>query len=147
MPKTSTALLVAMLLCTLGLWGCTHQRNGANNAKIRELEARYSKLEEDYRVITSANDANRKKISLLETQRAELNQKVDELQTAVKERDELKKQLTTRTQERDGMHAQLVQFGKELQDLAGRIEAAAANAVRGAAVAALPTALPASHKP
>src|SRR5262245_13400093 len=128
MHKTGTALLAIMLVSSLSLWGCTHQKNGANNAKIRELELRYTKLEEDYRVIVAANENHRKKLVQLETQRNELAQKVEELEVAVKERDELKKQVAARTQERDSAQAQMMQFSKDLVALAGRIEAAANSA-------------------
>ncbi len=141
MHKTCTALLVAMLFSSLGLWGCTHQKNGANHTKIRELENRYAKLEEDYRVIQAVNDATRKKLDVLETQRNELAQKVEELQGVVKERDELQEKLASRTQERDAVQAQFRQFSKELQSLASRIETAAAAPFGNAL-----TVLPASRK-
>ena len=127
MPKASTALLVLMLVSSLSLWGCTHQKNGATNTKIRELEARHAKLEEDYRVVVSANESNRKKIANIEAQRAELAQQVEELKTIAQERDDLRKQLTSRTGERDNAQAQLVQFSKDLQALASRAEAAVAS--------------------
>ena len=135
MQKASTALLGIMVLSSLSLWGCTHQKNSATNTKIRELENRYGKLEEDYRVIVAANDVNRRKLTNLETQRAELIQKIEDLQVAVKERDELKIQLAGRTQElvnrtleRDAAYTNLMQFSRDLQTLAGRVEAAAAPA-------------------
>jgi len=124
MPKASTALLVLMLVSSLSLWGCTHQKNGATNTKIRDLEARHAKLEEDYRVVVAANESNRKKIANIEAQRAELAQQVEELKSVVLERDELKRQLTTRTGERDNAQAALLQFSKDLQALASRAEAA-----------------------
>jgi chromosome segregation ATPase len=127
MHKASAALLILMLLSSLSLWGCTHQKNGATNTRIRELEARHAKLEEDYRVVVAANESNRKKIAQIEAQRAELAQQVEELKTIAQERDELKKQLTARTGERDNAQAQLLQFSRDLQALASRAEAAAAN--------------------
>lgn len=127
MPKSSTALLVLMLFSSLSLWGCTSQKNGATSGKIRELEARHAKLEEDYRVVLAASESNRKKIAGIEAQRAELAQQVEELKLVVQERDGLKKQLAERTTERDSAQTQLMQFSKDLQMLANRAEAAAAN--------------------
>jgi len=49
---------------------------------------------------------------------------VEKLQAVVHERDELKEQVAVRTGERDALHTQMVQFGKELQNLMGRVEAA-----------------------
>jgi chromosome segregation ATPase len=136
MPKASTALLVLMLFSSLSLWGCTHQKNGATNSKIRDLETRHSKLEEDYRVVVAANDSNRKKIANIEAQRAELAQQVEELKAIAQERDELKKSLATRTGERDNAQSQLSQFSRDLQALASRAEAAVANF--GPSVAVVP---------
>jgi predicted mannosyl-3-phosphoglycerate phosphatase (HAD superfamily) len=125
MNKTSTLFLVMMIISSLSLWGCSNQKNGATIAKIRDLENRYGKLEEDYRVILATNEGNRRKLILLENQRAELTQKIEELQVIVKERDELKTQLSTRTEERDHAQAQFLQFTRDLQALAGRAQAAA----------------------
>lgn len=118
-------LLVVMVLAPLGLWGCAQERNGAANGKIRDLAARNAKLEEDYRVASATTEGLRKKLAQTETQRADLAKQVEALQEVVRERDELRRQVTSRTGERDALHAQMVQFGKELQGLAGRIEAAA----------------------
>src|SRR4051812_35208493 len=137
MHKASTALLVLMVISSLGLWGCTNQKNGATNLKIRELENRYTKLEEDYRVVHAANEANRRKLGQMAGERVELTQKIDELQAIVKERDDLKVQLVSRTEERDQVQIQHVQFSKDLQSLAGRAQAAAARAM-GSTVNALP---------
>lgn len=130
MKKASPLILVALVLASLGLHGCTHQKNGAVNAKIREMEARYAKLEEDYRAVAALNEAGRKKLSQAEADKADLKRQVDELQPVVQERDELKKQLAARTTERDAVQAQMVQFSKDLVALAGRIEAAAASPSR-----------------
>ena len=139
MQKASTAVLVTMVISSLGLWGCSNQKNVATNIKIRELENRHAKLEEDYRVILAANETNRRKLVQMEAQRTELAQKVEELQGVVKERDELRSQLTTRTEERDSVQLQLLQFSKDLQSLAGRAQAAAARSL-GNTLTAIPTA-------
>src|SRR5438105_2112006 len=122
MKNASTVFLVVMMFSSLGLWGCTHQKNGAYSAKIRELENRYLKLEEDYKAVTLAGDRLRKKVGQLETQRTELTEQVDELKGIAKERDELRAHLTSRTTERDNLHGQMNQFRKELTDLLGRMD-------------------------
>lgn len=143
MHKASTALLVFLAASLLGVWGCSHQQSTATNAKIRELENRYAKLEEDYRVVAAANDVHRKKLTQLETQRVALAQQVEELQGVVKERDDLKQQLTERTRQRDAVHAQFAQFSKDVQSLAGRIESAVAAHSFGSTLA---VGIPASRK-
>ena len=131
MKNASTVFLVVMMFCSLGLWGCTHQKNGAYGAKIRELENRYLKLEEDYKVVIQASDQLRKKVGHLETQRTELNQQVDELKNIARERDQLRIQLATRTAERDNLHGQLSQFRRDVQELIGRMDTALAQSGSG----------------
>ncbi len=132
MYKANPWVVAALLLSTmsLGLWGCG-QQNGAFAAKVREMEARHAKL---------AQAETRLKEALARVQ--ELGKQVEELQVVVLERDELKKQLTARTGERDAAQTQLSQFSRELQALAGRVEAAAAS-IPGPAVT---IAIPASRK-
>jgi hypothetical protein len=123
MSSTSLRLLILLGVMFLGIWGCAE--NSSANSKLRQLEARYLKLEEDHQAAAAANDSFRKKLADVDAQRAELAKQVEELQVAVRERDELRRQLTTRTGERDAFHTQLLNFSKELQNLAGRVEAAA----------------------
>jgi outer membrane murein-binding lipoprotein Lpp len=128
MNCANKALLVVMVLATLGLWGCAQRPGaGAGSARIRDLESRTAKLEEDYRAAVVARDQFRKKLASAEEQRARLAEQVEQLQAVVKERDELKQQVTVRAAERDALHAQLTQLGKDLQTLAGRIESATAT--------------------
>ena len=122
MTCTNKALLVVMVVATLGLWGCAQGPTGmATSARIRDLESRIAHLEEDYRAVVTARDQYRKKLAGAEEQRA---QQADQLTTLARERDELKQQLNVRGVERDALHNQLVQLGKDLQNLAGKIEAA-----------------------
>jgi chromosome segregation ATPase len=153
MKSASTALLALLALASLGLWGCTQQKNGATNTKIRELEARYQKLEEDYHVVVAASETSRKKIAQLERERGELNRQLADLKVITQERDnlvserdnlvsernDLAKQVKTRTTERDALHGQLVQFGKDLQTLMTRVDTAAAASPAGSVTAAIPT--------
>jgi outer membrane murein-binding lipoprotein Lpp len=125
MKTTSKGLLLAIAVTCLGLWGCAQNRAGADSAaKLRELEARHAKLEEDYQAVAAANESIRKRLALVEADRGSLAKKVEQLQVAVRERDELKRQVAVRTGERDTLHAQMVQFGRDLQGLVGRVEAA-----------------------
>lgn len=124
MKCASKALLVLTAVAMVGLWGCAQNKSGSGTARVRELEVRHAKLEEDYRAVVTANDNFRKRLAQAETQRADLARQVRELEDAAREGDELRKQLTTRTGERDSLQSQLLQFGRELQSLAGKIEAA-----------------------
>ena len=128
MKNASTVFLAAMMFSSLGLWGCTHQQNGAYHTKIRELETRYTKLEEDYKAVVHTGDQLRKKVNQLETQRGELSRQVAALEGIAKERDQLQIQLASRTTERDNLHNQMAQFRKDVGDLLGRMDTALGTA-------------------
>jgi septal ring factor EnvC (AmiA/AmiB activator) len=142
MKNASTVFLVVMMFSSLGLWGCTHQKNGAYHAKIREMENRYLKLEEDYKAIVQVGDQLRKKVGNLESQRTELTQQIDELKVIARERDEFRLQLTNRTSERDNLHNQLTQFRRDLTDLLGRVDSALVQPSAPNTVTAVPTSRP-----
>ena len=131
MRNTNPIVLAGLLLCAMSLWGCNQQKSGTITAKIRELETRYTKLEEDYRTLHSSNEQTRKRLAAVERQRAELEAEKSELtrhlESASSERDTLKTQVTQRTAERDAAQNNLAQFSKDLQALVGRIEATVAN--------------------
>jgi chromosome segregation ATPase len=122
MNRANKALVVLLILVTVSLWGCAQKSIPAGSARLRDLEARHAKLEEDHRAALAAAEQTR-------TQRAALAQERDalrrQLEQAGKEREELLQQLSVRTGERDTLQGNLLQFGKELHTLAGRIDAAA----------------------
>ena len=127
MQSAGRGFLVVLVLAPLGLWGCGQENSGSTSSKIRDLAARNAKLEEDQRTSSNASENLRKKLAQAEAQRFELAQLVEQLKDAARERDELKKQVSARTSERDALHAHLLQFGKELQTLVGRVEAASSS--------------------
>jgi outer membrane murein-binding lipoprotein Lpp len=125
MKCSSRWLILGIAVSSFGLWGCAQNKAGADHAaKLRDLEARHAKLEEDYQAVASANESFRKRLAAVEADRGQLVKKVEELRLVIRERDQLKQQVAVRTGERDSLHAQLVQFGRELQNLVGRVEAA-----------------------
>jgi chromosome segregation ATPase len=131
MKQINPAYVAVFLLCAMGVWGCSQQRTGVITAKISELETRYAKLEEDYRTLQATHEQHRKKLNQIDAQRVALEKEKTDLNEQVTtvggERDTLRTQLTQRTQERDVTQTNLSQFSKELQNLAGRVEAAANN--------------------
>jgi outer membrane murein-binding lipoprotein Lpp len=150
MTKASPLLLAIVLFGTAGVYGCTNQKNDTLNAKIREMETRFAKLEEDYRTVVATSEATRKKLTQAEAQKIALTKEVEELRPVVgerdelrKERDELRKQLVTRTGERDAMQAQLAQFRQELQGLITRVDSVLTTPEANSSVSAVP----ASRKP
>ncbi len=139
MKNAGTLCLALLFSALLGVAGCTHQKNGAFNAKIRELETRYAKLEEDHRAAVAATDVKSKKLAQSESQRNEMQKQI---MNVTQERDELRKQLTDRTSERDSVHSHLQVFHKDLQQLTTRVEQVANTSPN----AILTIAIPASRK-
>jgi chromosome segregation ATPase len=128
MKNLNPLFIAVFVVCAMGTWGCSQQKTGAINAKIRDLESRYSKLEEDFRTVQASDELNKKRLAEAEAQRGQLESDkttlTRQLDGAILEREKLRKQITQRTQERDSAHANLVQFSKDLQSLAGRVETA-----------------------
>lgn len=124
---TSTQKLLAVaLLATVGIWGCAQGPNGSAE-RIKALETKVSRLEDDFKTAAAARDQYKKKLSSAEETIAQLRQEVDALQIVVKERDELKVLLKTRTSERDQVAVQFDGFRKNLRELLGQMDAATAK--------------------
>ena len=64
MNNGKKALAVVLLLVTLSFWGCSQKQNTVGNARVRDLEARNAKLEEDYRVVVGQRDLAAKSSTL-----------------------------------------------------------------------------------
>jgi chromosome segregation ATPase len=109
--------LVILVVASLGLWGCTQGPGsiGGSPERMKVLEKRIARLEEDFRAAATARDQLRQKVARVESQR-------DQLQ---KERDDLQQQVVTRTNERDTVQVQYEQFRKQIRSLLGQAETAA----------------------
>lgn len=129
MKPANKGLWILSGMIILGVWGCSQGKNDAV-ARLKQLEAQHARLQEDYEAVHKANDNFRKRLAQVESQRVELAKQVADLKVVVRERDDLRQQLSTRTGERDNLHSQLIQFGRELHTLAGRIEAATTGSPR-----------------
>src|SRR5713101_8479054 len=92
--------LIVMLVVLVGIWGCAQGTSGSTSAeKIKSLETKVNRLDEDFRAAAAARDQYRKKLTDAEQATAQLKIEVEALQLVVKERDELRVQLKTRTTE------------------------------------------------
>jgi TolA-binding protein len=117
---------LGMFLVTMfGLWGCARGpadgSGQATNDRLKALEAKTAKLEEDLKTALAAKDQLRKKLGEAQDAQTLSQQEVDRLQVVVKERDEL---LKARTLQRDQVQAKYEGFLKDLEDLAGRAKTA-----------------------
>lgn len=119
--------LGVFLVTLFGLWGCARgpatSGSSAANDKIKALESKSAKLEDDLKASVSAKDQLRKKLSDAQEVHSQLQQEMDRLKVVVKERDELRALLKTRTTERDLVQSKYENFLKDLKELAVRAEA------------------------
>jgi septal ring factor EnvC (AmiA/AmiB activator) len=99
--------LVVLVVASLGLWGCA--RGPANGSvsveRIRALEAKIAKLEDDFRASVAVRDQLRKKLATAEEERTQVN----------KERDDLRQQL-------GAVQDRFDQFRKGVKGLLGQAE-------------------------
>lgn len=105
MTNAQKALAVA-LIATIGIWGCAQGSPGSAE-RIKALENKVNRLEEDFKAASAARDQYKKKLTAAE-----------------EERDDLREQLKTRTAERDHLAGQFDGFRKNLRDLLGQMDAA-----------------------
>ena len=80
MTRANKALAILMV-AAFGLWGCAQgpAHGPAAAEKIKALEGKCSKLEDDYKSVAAARDQLRKKLADAEEQRAKLKQEVEKL--------------------------------------------------------------------
>jgi chromosome segregation ATPase len=124
--SSMTKALAVIAISTAGLWGCAQGPIGATaQERVKALEARNARLEEDYKSVAAVRDQLRKQIAEAEAEKGRLGRQLVKLTELEKDRSELKVQLAQRTTERDSVSAQFDQFRQNLRELVGRSEAAA----------------------
>jgi chromosome segregation ATPase len=126
-------VLVLMILGSLGLWGCAQAPGSANAERIKALESKIAKLEEDFKSAVSVREQYRRKLASAEEDKTQLSQQVEQLQAVVKERDDLRRQLVVRTSERDSIQQQFHEFRKGIRTLLGKVETPSSQPVTSAA--------------
>jgi len=130
-------VILLLVVGSLGVWGCAQSAgNGANAERIRALETKIARLEDDFKASIAVREQLRKKLTSVEEERAQLSQQVDQLQAVVKERDNLKQQLTLRTSERDAVQNQFNNLCKGIKTLIGQMETSVTTPVTSTAVPA-----------
>jgi hypothetical protein len=127
MNRASKALIV-VVVAMLGIWGCAQgpaNSHAPQAERLRSLEGKCVKLEEDYRAVAGARDQFRKRVSTLEEERGKLHQELAVQNAILQERDELRRLIVTRTSERDALQTRCDRLKKGLQSLLGQDDAAA----------------------
>lgn len=125
MRQASKALAI-LLVSSLGLWGCAQgpATKAASLERLRALEAKNSKLEDDLRSALAVRDQLKRRLAALEEQRDQLQGQLESLRNAARERDLARQELNARTNERDHLQGQLDLLRKGIRDLLGQTEAA-----------------------
>lgn len=115
--------LIFMVVAALGIWGCNRVAPTSTREaeRVKFLEAKVAKLEEDFRAAAAARDLWRQKSAEVEKESARYQKQIPPL---AQERDDLRAQLNVRTTERDQMQNQYEKFRKEIRTLLGTAEAA-----------------------
>jgi septal ring factor EnvC (AmiA/AmiB activator) len=115
-----------VLVFVLGVWGCARgpaNQGAAQAERIRNLEGKCAKLEEDYKAVAGARDQLRRRVAALEEDNARLEKELTGHQAVVKERDTLKQAVDARTGERDQLQTRCERLKKGLQSLLGQDDA------------------------
>src|SRR6266849_4880977 len=107
-------VLFLVVIGCLGLWGCAQGPTAAHAERIRALETKIGKLEEDFKTAVAGRDQWRKKLTTAEEEKTLLSQQVEDL----------RQQLVVRTTERDTIQNQFVQFRKGIKTLLGQADTA-----------------------
>src|SRR4051794_38439165 len=92
-----------VMVVSLGIWGCARRpvEQSNNTDKVRAVEARCVKLEQDYRSVAQARDKARKDLAAAEEESGRLQKELADRETLVRERDELRKQLKASQTEKE----------------------------------------------
>jgi predicted RNase H-like nuclease (RuvC/YqgF family) len=127
MSRANKALVV-MVVAVMGLWGCAQENKKHGNAdpRVRALEIKNARLEEDFHAVVATRDALRRKLAALDQESARLGKELEQLQSVVKERDELRTQVTARATERDTLQTQLEGLRSGIRTLLGQADKASA---------------------
>jgi len=129
MSRANKALAV-MVVAVMGLWGCAQENKKHGNAdpRVKALEQKNAKLEEDFRAVVDTRDSFRRKLTEQDQETARLGKELEQLQNAAKERDELRQQLSARATERDALQGQLEGLRTGIRSLLGQSEKASVAA-------------------
>lgn len=125
MSRSHQAIAV-LIVSVFGLWGCAKAPSdgGMTAEKLKAVETKLAKLEDDFRAASSARDQLKKRLTAAEEAQAELVAFRDRLVKDIKVKDDL---IEKRTAERDLSNTQYENFRKNLKDLILKAEESVAK--------------------
>jgi chromosome segregation ATPase len=120
MSRSRQALGV-LIVALFGLWGCSRapSADGGSAEKLKAVESKLARLEDDFRAAASARDQLTKKLIAAEEARTALLKQVEALTRDAKTKDEL---VQARTAERDQAAGQLKTLKDGLKELLAKAE-------------------------
>ena len=124
MTSAQKALIVAVV-AMMGLWGCAQSTSTPSSVKeerIKSLEAKCARLENESRVAALDRDQAQKRLAATERTRLQLQKEAERHLDIVKERDELKAQLASRTAEREAIQQQFEELRRGMRSLLGQMD-------------------------
>jgi hypothetical protein len=123
--KSAGKIVVLLVVFTLGLWGCARSpgERAGQSERVRSLEGRCAKLEQDYRTVARARDQARKDKAAAEEEIARLKKELEDKAAVLHERNELAGRLKATVAERDGLRNQVKAVLAERDDLQQQITA------------------------
>ena len=115
---------VGVLIVSLfGVWGCTRAPSADGDSgtaeKVKALETKMARLEDDFRAASSARDQLSKKLLAVEEGRLTLQSQVTRMNQEMKAKDD---QIQTRTTERDQVSNNYKTFRDGLRELLTKSE-------------------------
>ena len=112
-----------LIVSVFGLWGCSRAPSADGSTgtaeKLKAVETKLARLEDDFRAAASARDQLGKKLVAAEDARTALVSQVDRLGKDLKAKDD---QVAARTAERDQAAGQFKALKDELRDLLTKAE-------------------------
>lgn len=137
-------ILPALVAASAALgWGCTRPPAVADDGKARGLEARVAKLEQDVKAGAAARDGLQQKLTAADGKARQLEARAEaaerDLAAAAVDRDAARQMVAARTAERDAVQTQFEAFRKNLREMLGQADLAAAPAVPPPAVTVVNT--------
>jgi chromosome segregation ATPase len=122
MPRSHQVLGIA-IVAVVGIWGCSRAPSAdsasATAEKLKTVEAKLARLEEDFRAAASARDQLSQKLHAAENARTALQADVAKLARDMKAKDDL---IQTRTAERDQALSQLKALKDGLKEILAKLD-------------------------
>lgn len=116
MTRANVALMV-MVVTVVGIWGCAQGPSGGSGStseRLKALENKCAKLEDEAKANAATRDELRKKLAEAENGRSRAQRELETAQTTAKER----------TVERDALQGQFNELRKALRGLLTQADAA-----------------------